>query len=464
VVRLWDARDRLRPHREPEIERVDLSAAVLDVVAWGGDPRTLEWFERPPADALDAAVSLLERLGLMARGKLTAVGEQALRLPLHPRLARMVVAGGGSQLMARACALLAERHLLPPHAATTSSDLLSALDRWDALPAHVHRAARQIADFGLRIADSQRTTDAMPNQSAVRNPQSEMSEASFRRATLAGYPDRVAQRREPRSDSFLLATGSGARLARESGVHDADFIVALDVRSGGHVGRAESGSDPLIRMASQVEPDWLVPTSSNVEHRFDPAAGRVRAARVDRYDAIVLGEHPAAVDPAIAAPLLAAAWLERGPGDADRALLRRLAFAQVVVDLSELVRQAAFSARTIDDLDVASALPPTVVRDLARDAPTRLTAPSGRTYALEYHDDGSVSAAVKLQEMFGVAETPRIGKRRAPLRLALLAPNGRPVQVTQDLRSFWERTYPEVRKELRGRYPKHKWPEDGMRN
>jgi ATP-dependent helicase HrpB len=158
--------------------------------------------------------------------------------------------------------------------------------------------------------------------------------------------------------------------------------------------------------------------------------------------------------------MLAAAWLERGPGDRDRGLVRRLAFAGIDVDLEELARTAASDARTIEDVDIAAAMPLKLARDLERDAPSRLTAPSGRSHPLEYGDDGSVSVEVKLQELFGLAETPRIGKRRVPLRIALLAPNGRPVQVTQDLRSFWERTYPEVRKELRGRYPKHPWPDN----
>ena len=449
VLRLWDERDRLRPHREPEIHRIDLSAAALDVIAWGGDPRTLEWFDPPSGDALASALALLERLGLAAGRTLTELGEKARRLPLHPRLARIVVAGGGSRILARACALLAERHLVPPHAATTTSDLLSALDRWSDLPQHVHRAAEQIL-----AASPERTSR-------------DLDEPAFRRAILAGYSDRVAQRRSPRSDRFLLATGTGAVQARESGVRDAEFIVALDVHGkrlqpgvigGAH--RLQPSDDPLIRMASRVEPEWLTPTSSAVEHRFDAQSGRVKAARVDRYDALVLGEHPIAPDPSVAAPLLAAAWLDRGPRERDHVLLRRLAFAGVDVDLQELARTAASSASTIDDLNIAKALPQNVGRDLERDAPSSLTAPSGRSHAIEYGEDGSASAEIKLQELFGLAETPRIGKRRVPLRIALLAPSGRPVQVTQDLRSFWERTYPEVRKELRGRYPKHPWPEN----
>jgi len=166
VRRLWDARDRLRPHREPEIHRIDLASAALDVIAWGGDPRTLEWFEPPREEPLDAALELLARLGLIdmpvvsgspvmhqpLRGeggsrparaiKLTAIGDQVRRLPLHPRLARMLVAADGARSIARACALLSERHLLPPRTASTTSDLLSAIDGWHAIPPHVQQWRR----------------------------------------------------------------------------------------------------------------------------------------------------------------------------------------------------------------------------------------------------------------------------------------------------------------------------------
>src|SRR5205823_8702469 len=142
VHRLWDARDRLRPHREPEIHRIDLASTALDVIAWGGDPRTFEWFERPDEDAIAAALTLLERLGLLEpirnpqssirnvveTVRLTALGGQVRRLPLHPRLSRMLIAANGARQMAQACALLSERHLLAPNHATTSSDLLSAID------------------------------------------------------------------------------------------------------------------------------------------------------------------------------------------------------------------------------------------------------------------------------------------------------------------------------------------------
>jgi ATP-dependent helicase HrpB len=428
VRRLWDARDRLRPHREPDVLRVDLSGPVLDIVAWGGDPRALDWFERPADEALVAAERLLERLGVLANGRLTGVGEQVRRLPLHPRLGRMLVEAHGAVDVARACALLSERHLLPPRTASTTSDLLSALDDWPRMPRPVQSAADAIvAVLGARARAG--------------------GEERFRRAMFVGYPDRVAQRRAAGSPELLLASGTGATLARESGVRDGELLVALDV------------SNRIVRIASRIEREWLQPTASEVVHRIAGDSGRVKAVRIDRYEAITLSERPAAVDEAVAAEMLAAAWLERGVDETNGTLLRRLAFAGHQIDLPSIARDAASGARTFADVDLSRVLPPATLRDLDRDAPEKLTLPSGRSVPIEYGDDGSVSASAKLQELFGLAESPRIGRRRVPVRFSLLAPNGRPVQVTQDLRSFWERTYPEVRKELRGRYPKHRWPE-----
>jgi len=465
VRRLWDATARLRPHREPEVHRVDLASAVLDLIAWGGDPRRFEWFERPRDEAIEAAIGLLTRLELIEsraidRPRLTAIGEQVQRLPLHPRLSRMLVAAGGDRSVVRACALLSERHLLPPRTASTNSDLLSALDRWNEVPPHVKVAADHIQSTIQSTINNPQSTI----QSAIRNPQSAIPESAFRRAVFAGYSDRVAQRREPRSQSVKLASGAGAIIAPESGVLDGEFLVALDVRSA----RApERSASPVaapqlasIRIASRIEREWLVPTSIEVVHRFDEDSGTVTAFETARYDALVLHERPTMVDREQAARLLADAWLARGPREEDQRLLRRLQFAGREVDVESVVRIAALRAKKIDDIQLARAIAPATVRDLDRDAPDSLVVPSGRHVRLEYNDDGSVSASVKLQELFGLAETPRIGRKREPVVFALLAPNGRPVQLTRDLRSFWNRTYPEVRKQLRGRYPKHPWPED----
>jgi ATP-dependent helicase HrpB len=455
VRRLWDERDRLRPHREADIHRVDLAATVLDVLAWGGDPGTLDWFERPSPDALAAAVRLLERLGAVYDGRPTAVGRDVQGLPVHPRLARILAAGRYARPLARACALISERHYIPPRAASTSSDLLSALDRWDEVPPHVKRVADELERVGHAGADA-------------------ISEEEFRRAILAGYPDRVAARRGAGSDRVKLATGTGAVLGDESGVRDGDFLVAVDVHESGAIVRAGAArtpagartqtlptrAEPRIRIASRVEREWLRPTAVETVHRIDEASGTVRAARIERYDALVLSETPAAVDANAAADLLAHAWLERGLSSEDQQLERRLRFAGIAIDMAVAARRAAERARSLRDMRLADGLDAAARRTLDRDAPEALAVPSGRTHTLEYGEDGTVMASVKLQELFGLSDTPRIGARREPVLLALLAPNGRPVQMTRDLRSFWERTYPEVRKELRGRYPKHPWPED----
>jgi ATP-dependent helicase HrpB len=355
VRRLWDARDRLRPHREPDIQRVDLASSVLEIVAWGGNPAAFEWFETPPAGALDAAIALLEQLGVLANGALTRIGDQVRALPLHPRLARMLVASGSSRDVARACALLSERHQLPRvgTAATTSSDLLSALDQWPSVSEHVKHVATRI-------------------QSEFFNPKSEIpwSEATFRRAILAGYPDRVGQRRQAGSSSALLSSGTGATFGRESGVRDAEWFVALDVHT------SDPSHGPLIRMASAIEREWLSPTASAVEHRFDAASGRVRAREVGRYGALVLAERHVAPEPQIAAGLLAAAWLARGPQGEDERLLKRLRFAKLDVKVDDLVRAAALEARSLDEVELAAPCRTTsLVRSTAkRPTPSRFRA------------------------------------------------------------------------------------------
>jgi ATP-dependent helicase HrpB len=214
-------------------------------------------------------------------------------------------------------------------------------------------------------------------------------------------------------------------------------------------------------MASRIERDWIAPTRRDVEHRFDGHAGVVRAAERAFYLDLVIRETPVAPDPEAAAAILAAVLLERGLGDEATAFLRRVRFAGLDLDAEDLVRLACAGRATLPArLDLGAHLPPAARRDLERRAPETMPLPSGRSARLDYREDGGVGAAVKLQELFGLAETPRIGPRGEPVVFELLAPNGRPVQTTRDLRSFWETTYPEVRRELRGRYPRHPWPED----
>ena len=439
--RLWDRADRLRPAREPEIHRIDLSGPVLDVLSWGGDPLTLEWFDPPAAAAIQSALALLERLGAASGGLITPVGREMQRLPVHPRLARVLIASRGARDAALACALLSERHatLSGPRGETTSSDLLSAIEH--GVPPHVEEVARHLS----RLAASGGARPGPPR----------FDEAAFRRAVMLGYPDRIARRRGPGSPRVLLASGHGAVLGAESGVREGEYLVAIEVVAG----RRGESSEARIRVANLVERAWLSPTATRVDHEID-GGGTVRATERACYGAIVLAERHVSPDPATSAVMLAEALMARGLEGKDLRLLCRLRFAGIDLDLRETIARAARGRRSIEEIDLASALTRDERRELERSAPETLTLPSGRGVRLEYREDGTLGAAVKLQELFGVAETPRMGPRREPVVFSLLAPNGRPVQTTSDLRSFWERTYPEVRKELRGRYPRHAWPDD----
>jgi ATP-dependent helicase HrpB len=226
--------------------------------------------------------------------------------------------------------------------------------------------------------------------------------------------------------------------------------VCLDVAAG--------AGEARVRMASRVEREWLEPTRREVAHRLEN--GRVRAYQRDLYGALLLGERPVAPEAAEAERLLLAAARERGYGPDGEATLRRLRFAGLAADLDALLAMAVAGRSELPVLDLEALLPSATRRELERLAPGSIPVPSGRRAPLEYREDGGVVLRAKLQELFGLAETPRLGPRREAVLIELLAPNGRPVQTTRDLRSFWDRTYPEVRKQLRGRYPRHPWPED----
>ncbi len=340
ATRLWDNRSLLRPHREPEIRRVDLASPALDIISWGGDPQTFEWFERPQEDRITSAMALLEMIGATDGGKLTTLGEQIRAFPLHPRLARLVIAANGADDAIALAADLPERS--------------------------------EIAQIARRtLPDCSRTID----------------DESLRRAVLAGFPDRVAMRRSANSREVLLATGTGASLAREIEHTPGEFFVAMDVRG------------DIVHRVVPIEREWLTNT---------------RRASVEEID-----------------------------GDSVRVIELKY-YMNIVLHEQQVERRAL----------------PKVQRRTEPAGPASLRLPSGRSVHLEYRDDGSIVASVKLQELFGLAETPRIGPKQIPVTFQLLAPNGRPVQVTKDLRSFWNGTYQEVRKELRARYPKHPWPED----
>jgi ATP-dependent helicase HrpB len=448
AVRLWSRGDVLEPHREPEVRRVDLTATALDVLAWGGDPASFTWFEAPPEERLAHALEVLARLGALesgARPRLTDLGRRLARLPVSPRLGRLLLAAGGGEDAARVCALLGEGGRLGElleAGITSSSDVLVMLDRFDRAPGPLRRAAQHFARVASRVGGS------------APAPGADQEEA-LRRAVLAAFPDRVARRREPGGPRLKLAGGHGAVLARESTVKEAEFLVALDVV-------ARRGDEALVRLASAVEPGWLDGVEEVVVHELTGDGRAVRARRVRRYGALEWGGQTAPADPVEAGPLLAeamAADLDAVVPVGERARLR---FAGVEPDWPALFAQACVGCTSRPDFSLEAWLPPQdrVARD--RDAPREWTLPSGRVATLRYDEDGGVALEGKLQEFFGLADAPRLGAARTPVALELLAPSGRPLAVTRDLAHFWREVYPEVRKEMRGRYPKHPWPEDPL--
>ncbi len=448
VLRLWDPRDELRPRREPEVQRVDLAGPFLQVLASGEDPRRFPWFEPPADDRASQASAFLEAIGAAHGGRITALGDRLRRFPLHPRLARVLLDAGGGRDAAAVCAVLAEGFRRSGESAAGDSDPLADADALASAPPFVRRAAEELE----ALAASVLAEDAGARE--ARGPAG--GHPGLLRAILAGFADRVARRRGPGSDRFVLRSGHGAVLDRRSVVRSAEWVVAVDVEAASHGAVAEA----RIRAASRIERDWLAADRTTTDHAWDEAAGAVRAFRRERLGALVLTERPVSPDPERAAALLESAFASRGLPDEAAAFLRRARFAGVPWTAEAWIRAACGGRSRLSEVDLAASLPRDVVREVSRLAPETVAVPSGRRARLDYGEDGSVSASVKLQEMFGLAEAPRVGPRSEPVTLVLLAPNGRPVQTTRDLSGFWERTYPEIRKELRGRYPRHPWPED----
>lgn len=443
AIRMWDSRDILQRHREPEIRRIDLSGPSLEILAWGEDPESFEWFERPPDDSLQHAIRLLGLLGAVEGGRITPRGQELRQFPVHPRLASIVVAGFGSPTAARAAAILSEARVQdwPRSGAATDSDVLSMVESIDRAGPGVGRLAGEL----------QRLARNLPKTSSLEEPQ------LFLRAVLAGYPDRVAKRREPRSPRVLLASGHGAILARNSGVLSSEYLVAVDVASQESTSGA---SEALIRIASGIDKEWLEPTHRQLVHSID-GSGTVRAREEIFYFELLLGVRDANPEAGQAELLLEKAMRERLEADKDvRAIQRRASFAGLPLDLKQVAVDAVKGKTKLPNVNPAGLIPSSIVRTIDQLAPVALPVPSGRKVTLDYRADGSVIASVKLQELFGLGETPRIGASKTPITFSLLSPSGRPVQTTSDLRSFWETTYQSVRKELRGRYPRHPWPED----
>jgi len=490
-LRLWPAWEQATlPEREtPEIARVDLAGPALQLLAWGEpDLAAFDWFEPPDPAALATATLLLRQLGALNDQGVTALGRTMARLPVHPRLGRLLVEGqrrGRAREAALLAALLSERDPFPrgPRGAgprrASRSDLL---DRLDALEDFERRNALQgdlnagAARYVLRARDQ--LLELTKRELAADGGGG--TEDSLLRALLAAYPDRVARRREPRSPRGVMMGGRGVRLAEESAVLEAPLFLCVELDAG-------TSSEALVRKASEIEPAWLPAERlrTTIDLEFDESRDRVAAWKRTRYEDLIIAEAEVPPpDAAETARVLAAAAAER----LDRALPlddpEVAAFLARVRSLADWMPELALPRFTEDELrgllpalaagrksfaelrrapllDVLQgALSYQQLEAVRREAPERLEVPSGSQIRIAYEPGKPPVLAARIQEMFGLAETPRVAAGRVPVLLHLLAPNGRPQQVTHDLRSFWENTYRQVRKELAGRYPKHAWPED----
>ena len=490
--RLWSeaAQGRLRPQRTPEILEADLAPLALELAHWGvGDPTALAWLDPPPSGALAQARALLTELeALDDQGRITPTGQTLAELPAHPRLAHLLRRGaalGHGTLAADLAALLEERDpLRGAHA--FGSDLTARLEalrafrrdgrdgagRWQADPGacvRVEQAARRWRQL-LKLAE-----DSEP-----------ALEATTVGLLLAlAYPDRVARRRDGDAHRYLLANGRGARLLPGDPLAGRDWLVAAHLEAGVSEGR--------IWLAAPVDPvdleTHLAARLRNIaEVCWDARQSAVVARRERRLGSLALSGGPLAdPDPeAVRRAMLdgvrqlgiaSLPWTHELRDWQARVLSLRHWFPEdgwpdlTDVALAENLENwlgpwlGGLSRREhLSRLDLAAALHGLLVgRSRARLnelAPTHLLAPSGSRLRLRYTPGEPPVLAVKLQELFGLADTPRIADGRIRVTLHLLSPAQRPIQVTQDLLGFWERTYAEVKKELKGRYPKHPWPDD----
>jgi ATP-dependent helicase HrpB len=484
-LRLWTrAQERGRAaHRAPEILQADLAGLVLELALWGmRDPAALKWLHAPPRPAWGQAEALLTRLGALdGAGRLTARGRTMAGLPVHPRLAAMLTgaAPGARGLAADLAALLSERD--PMIRQPGQERTVDLHRRLEALAAMRQGGAPAEADR-RRLAAAERVS----RQLLRLTPRLPESRASSPGALLAlAYPDRVAQRRAGPDGRYRLRNGTGAVLPPDDPLGSHAHLVVAELYADGREGR--------IRLALPVTEDELhglfaQEASNERVLSWDAKLEAVVARQVARLDALVLAARPVPLEPDDeVAPVLLGAIA----GDPARALPWTEDARQLQARVALLAGQdpaggwpdlsAEHLAATLGEwlspwlpgksrlaqlreLDLAAILRARLAWDLQQrlddEAPTHYRSPAGKRHGIDYAHGGAPAVSVPLQEMLGARETPSVCRGRVRLLLRLLSPARRPIQVTRDLAGFWSGSYAEVRKEMRGRYPKHHWPED----
>lgn len=477
AIRLWtEALHRgLAPQDRPEILEAELAGLVLDCAAWGADPGSLAWLDPPPAGALAAARALLSGLDALDRdGRITAMGRRMARLGTHPRLARMLAAAeteGERALAADLAALLEERDPIRDREAPSDIrlrlDLLHGGDHPNADRGAIQRIRRAAALHRRRLGLH---GHALP-------------EGDAGALLAAGFPDRIAARRGVMDGAFRLSSGQGARLPATDPLAKCALLAVADL--------ALQGTEARIRMAAPLDravlearfPERFVREEGAA---FDARAGAVLARRRLRFGPLVLEESPLpGADPALIAAALADAVAERGLRDlpwteAARQLRARVGWMRQVEgaawpDLSDAglgagvrgwlaphlhgsARLAELARLALHDI-LAGLLDWPQRQRLDAALPARIALPAGRSAAVDYAREVPTLEA-RAQHLYGMAALPRLAEGRVPLQVALLSPAGRPIALTGDLAGFWAGGWADARKDMRGRYPKHHWPEN----
>jgi ATP-dependent RNA helicase HrpB len=477
--RLWDEPQTasLAAYTQPEILSADLSSLVLDLAQWGvSDPASLAFLDSPPAPALKEARGLLRELGALdADGRITDEGRSLRALALPPRLARMIVDShrlGTGRVAAEIAAVLTERGL--------GGDHVDLDVRLDGLRRDRSQRAESARSLAQRWASQVASSSPSPQRGGKNEPPSTGIMLAF------AFPDRVARNRG--NGSFVLANGRGAALEETSVLARAPYIAVAELTGTAMQGRILLAA-PITQ--AEIEAHFADQIETVDEISFDRGAMALRARRRKSLHAITLSETPLALDPSVEtarvlADGLIAAGLDQLPWSKpvkqwrDRVMFLRAAEGGVSEnpwpDLSDdalkaqreswlvpaLLDKTSLKAFSAGDLSEAlqARLPWALRARLEREAPTHFEAPTGTQLAIDYEAEQGPTIAVRLQELFGLTTHPSIARGAIPLVLELLSPAHRPVQVTRDLPGFWRGSYAGVRSDLRGRYPRHPWPED----
>ncbi len=469
--RLWDEPQTasLEPYAKPEILAADLSSFALDLAAWGTTPDKLAFLDPPPRAAISEATALLRELGALdADGRITKEGKLLRRLPLPPRLARMIVdaaSQGEAERAAEIAALIGERGL-----GGDDIDLRGRLNGLHRDRSPRGRDARAMAKRWAEIASS--------------GSQQEVAETSVGSLLALAYPERIGKNRGGANGSFLLVNGRGANVDAASPLAREPFLAVAELTGTAAQGRILLAAPITLE---EIEVGFADRIETRDEVTFDAASASLRGRRSRRLGSIALSEQPFPVtaDEETSQKLAAGIgklgtarlpWTKALKQWRDRVLFLRASEGDEWPDLSDtalsdtaaqwlapaLTDKTALNDFTADEFDGAlgAVLPWPLKRRLDTEAPTHFEAPTGSQVPIDYEAEGGPKISIRVQELFGLDRHPSIAGGKVPLLIELLSPAHRPVQMTRDLPGFWRGSYAAVRTEMRGRYPRHPWPDD----